>query len=40
MFPTARTAFLYLHISKIHSLVFLIREIVGGNEYGGVVESY
>jgi hypothetical protein len=40
MFPTARTAFLYLQISKSHSLVLLKREIVEGNEYRGVVESY
>ena len=40
MLPTARTAFLYLHISKIHSLVLLIRGTVEGNEYRGVVESY
>jgi hypothetical protein len=40
MFSTARTALLYLQMSKIHSLVLLIREIVEGNEYTGVVESY
>jgi len=40
MFPAARTAFLYLQISKIHSLVLLIKEILEGNEYRGVVESY
>jgi hypothetical protein len=40
MFPTARTAFLFLQISKIHSFVLLIKEIAEGNEYGAVVESY